>query len=414
MALWQKIRLRTKVNILLVGVMAVFLAIGLAWQYRQQRALLFSEAVAKANIITSEATRTREYISQQLKTGHIELNKDRYGIIPIVAANRVGQLVGEDLAYTIRHISLRFRNPDNAPDRYEQTILRRFAEGLKMDHHAEFTEMDGTPVFRYLQAAHVDESCLECHGDPRSAPAFLKDIYPPEKDAAYNYREGEVIGAVSIVIPMTPLEQRLAAGFRYTLLATTGFCAALAICLGLLLRRAVLQPLNNLASAIGRARTSGYFSGSLPVPGQDEIGELVSAYNALGEELTAKTDQLEESERRFRLLIEAARDAIIAFLPSGQIFLFNRQAEKLFGYSQQELLGEPIDRLFVPEEGAVAGGLSTHLRSVRDSWFKDVHRLKGVRKDRSQIRLEVMVTLVDTGDRPFYTATLRGQDPNAE
>jgi PAS domain S-box-containing protein len=413
MGQWQKIRLRTKVNILLFVVTTVFLVIGLYWQYRQQRALLFAEAVTKAQIITSEATRTREYISRQLRAGDIELNKDRYGIIPIVAANRVGQLVGEDLDYTIRHTSLRVRNPDNAPDSYEQAALRRFAEGAKADRLAEFTRMDGVPVFRYLQAAYADESCLECHGDPRTAPAFLQEIYPPEKDTTYRYREGEVIGAVSIVIPMAPLEQRLAAGFRTTLLATTGFCAALAVSLGLLLRRAVLRPLNKLATAIGDARTSGRFTASLPVSGQDEIGELVRAYNALGEELTAKTDQLEESERRFRLLIEAARDAIIAFLPSGKIFLFNGQAEKLFGYSQRDLLGEPIDSLFMPAEEAFADGLTACLGRAGEGWFREVHLLDGQRKDRATVRLEIVITLVNTGERPFYMATLRSRGGDA-
>ena len=140
--MWQTLRLRAKINILLFLVLAVFLVISLFWQYRQQRDLLFSEAIDKAKIITSEATRTREYLSRQLKAGHIELNKDRYGIIPVVAANRVGQLVAEDLAYTIRHTSNRFRNPGNAPDIYEQVMLRRFAEEKNLNQIAEFTKID--------------------------------------------------------------------------------------------------------------------------------------------------------------------------------------------------------------------------------------------------------------------------------
>lgn len=405
--MWQNLRLRAKINILLFLVLAVFLGISLFWQYRQQRDLLFSEAIDKAKIITSEATRTREYLSRQLKSGHIELNKDRYGIIPVVAANRVGQLVAEDLTYTIRHTSSRYRNPDNAPDLYEQSLLRRFAEEKNLKQIAEFTKIDGNPVFRYLQAAYVDESCLECHGDPQQSPLFLRQIYPPDKDSSYNYRVGDVIGAVSITIPMAPLEKKLAAGFRGTLLTTTGFFIALVICLGLLLRKAVLTPLAKLAAAISTVRNTGRFTTDLQVSGQDEIGTLVSAYNAMGQELTAKTGQLEESERRFRLLVETARDAIVAFLPAGQIFLFNRQAETLYGYSQKELMGEPFDSLFVHDQGLFPEGLSASLGGAEEGWFRKVHLVCGLRKDQTKFQAEMMITVVDTGERPFYTATIR-------
>jgi PAS domain S-box-containing protein len=407
MAFWQNLRLRSKINLLLFLVVALFLLIGLFWQYRQQRALLFAEAITKARIITAEATRTREYLSRQLKTGNVELNRDRYGLIPVVVANRIGQLVAEDLTYTICHTSNRFRNRANAPDSYEQAALRRLLEDQTLVEVAEFTELDGKPVFRYLQAAHIDESCLECHGDPLASPPFLRELYPPEQDPSYNYRVGEVIGAVSIVIPMAPIEKQLATGFRNTVLTTSGFFVALVLCLGLLLRRAVLDPLGRLATAISLVRKTGRFTECLPDSGQDEIGELVGAYNAMGEELSAKAEQLEESERRFRLLVENARDAMVAFLPSGQIFLINRQAELIFGYSRQELLGEPVDRLFLPDPDITAKGLTVFLSGAPPLWFQQVHRLTGVRQDQSQVGLEVQVTVVDTGDRPFYTATLR-------
>jgi PAS domain S-box-containing protein len=407
MTIWQNFSLRTKINTILLLVLVVFLTMGLFWQYRQQRALLFAEAVDKAKIITAEATRTREYISQQLKVGHVELNKDRYGMIPVVVASRVGQIVAEDLTYSIRHTSNRFRNQANAPDDYEKLALQRLAEDRNLHHIAEFTTLDGAPVFRYLQTAYAEESCLECHGDPRHSPLFLREIYPPEKDASYHYKVGEVIGAVSIVIPMAQIERQLTASFRSTLLTTIGFFIALVVCLGLLMQKAVLNPLRNLVMTIATIRNTGRFNQRLPVAGRDEIGELVTNFNAMVEELGVKTTQHEESEKRFRLLVETARDAIVAFLPSGKIFLANRQAEKIFGYSQQDLMGESLDRLFVPERDAYPEGLTSYLATAQEQWFKEVHLLLGMRQDQSQVRLEMYVTIVDTGDRPFYTATLR-------
>lgn len=407
MTLWQNFSLRTRTNLILLLILAGFLAISLFWQYRQQRALVFAEAVAKARIVTTEATRTREYLSEQLRAGRVELTRERYGMIPVVVANRVGQLVADDLGYTIRHVSGRSRNQANAADSFELEALRRLAADPDRAPVAELATVAGAPVFRYLQAASAEASCLECHGDPQRSPLFLREIYPPDRDPAYHYRLGEVIGAVSVVIPMEPIEQRLAAGFRNTLLTTGGFFLALVLCLGLFLQVAVIRPLRGLAATIGTIRQTGRFTERLPVRAQDEIGELVSGFNAMSAELGARTAQLEESEKRFRLLTETARDAIVAFLPTGQIFLFNRRAESLFGYTQAQLLGEPIDRLCAPEADGLGPSLTDFLARAPERWFNEIHLLTGMRRDRTSLRLEICVTVVDTGELPFYTASLR-------
>jgi PAS domain S-box-containing protein len=407
MIFWRKYSLRTKVNLILLVILAGFLSISLFWQYRQQRDLTFNEAIEKARIIVAEATRTREYISQQLQVGQIELSKDRYGMIPVVVANRVGQIVADDLTYSIRHTSNRYRNPANAPDTYESEMLKRLAAEPEQHHVAEFTKLDGAPVFRYLQAAYAEESCLECHGDPQLSPLFLREIYPPEQDPAYNYRVGELIGAVSIVIPMTQLEKSLANSFNNTLFITSGFFLALVICLGLLLRTAVLNPLNSLSKTIQNISQTGHFAEPIAVRSHDEIGDLVASFNAMMSELGEKTEQLEESEKRFRLMIEIARDAIIAFLPNGQIFMFNQQAEKIFGYSQKELLGVSLGRLVASQLDLYGPSLVSFISIAQSPWFEEVHPLTGLRRDQTTVELEMLVKIVNTGDRPFYTAMLR-------
>jgi PAS domain S-box-containing protein len=51
------------------------------------------------------------------------------------------------------------------------------------------------------------------------------------------------------------------------------------------------------------------------------------------------------AERRFRELLEAAPDAIFEIDDEGRIVLLNAVAEKMFGYSREELLGQPIEIL---------------------------------------------------------------------
>ena len=55
--------------------------------------------------------------------------------------------------------------------------------------------------------------------------------------------------------------------------------------------------------------------------------------------------RIEESQTRFRTLIESAPDAMVITDASGTITLVNRRTEQLFGYSRDEITGQPFDKL---------------------------------------------------------------------
>src|SRR5207244_8104685 len=50
-----------------------------------------------------------------------------------------------------------------------------------------------------------------------------------------------------------------------------------------------------------------------------------------------------------RQLTEATLDAIVVASPQGIITLFNPAAERMFGYTTSEIVGQPLTRLMPPE-----------------------------------------------------------------
>jgi PAS domain S-box-containing protein len=65
----------------------------------------------------------------------------------------------------------------------------------------------------------------------------------------------------------------------------------------------------------------------------------------------------EAAETKFRGLLESAPDGIISVDQEGRIVLLNTQAERMFGYGRDELLGQPIE-ILIPER--------YHVRHVQD------------------------------------------------
>ena len=62
-------------------------------------------------------------------------------------------------------------------------------------------------------------------------------------------------------------------------------------------------------------------------------------------------EQLRRSEERFRLLIEGVQDYAIFMLdPDGRITSWNAGAERITGYTADEIIGQAVDRFYPPED----------------------------------------------------------------
>ena len=106
--------------------------------------------------------------------------------------------------WSVRRTSLKIRNPDNAPDEFEEALLREFEEkksaGYDIDKLAYYklTEIGTHSEFRYIKAIPVNEICLQCHGEYISEPVVkrLDELYPEDK--ARNYKLGDIRGAFTL------------------------------------------------------------------------------------------------------------------------------------------------------------------------------------------------------------------------
>src|SRR6202795_5118697 len=125
-------------------------------------------------------------------------------------------------------------------------------------------------------------------------------------------------------------------------------------------------------------------------------------------EFSHDLSESKESEARYRGLLEAAPDAMVVVNSGGEIVLLNVQAEKQFGYSRDELVGQKVKNI-IPEgfaERLIADGT----RSAADALAQQIGtgiELIGRRKDDSEFPLEIMLSPLESAEGVLVTAAIR-------
>jgi diguanylate cyclase (GGDEF)-like protein/PAS domain S-box-containing protein len=117
----------------------------------------------------------------------------------------------------------------------------------------------------------------------------------------------------------------------------------------------------------------------------------------LGKWLEKSQQGMRESEERFRLVVQGARDLAIFFVsPRGQIESWNQGAERIKGYAAKEVLGQPIS-IFYTEEDRAKGRPQQLLEEAETQGYVSRQEWR-VRKDGSRFWAEINLTAVRDED----------------
>jgi two-component system, chemotaxis family, CheB/CheR fusion protein len=84
--------------------------------------------------------------------------------------------------------------------------------------------------------------------------------------------------------------------------------------------------------------------------GDDRIAGVVATFTDITAVRAAQED-LRSSEERHRLLVEGVGEYAIYMMDAdGNIKIWNRGAERIFGYDESDILGQPFQKLFTPQD----------------------------------------------------------------
>jgi two-component system, cell cycle sensor histidine kinase and response regulator CckA len=110
-----------------------------------------------------------------------------------------------------------------------------------------------------------------------------------------------------------------------------------------------------------------------------------------------------------RAILETALDCIITIDAGGRVREFNHAAEQVFGYKRSEAVGEELATLIIPPalRQRHREGLAHYLKTGEGPVLNRRIEISAMRKDGSEILVELAITPFEIEGSPFFTAYLR-------
>src|SRR5437016_12138783 len=162
------------------------------------------------------------------------------------------------------------------------------------------------------------------------------------------------------------------------------------------------RPMGGGLDLAGRRKDGSEFPAEISLsPFQTQDGVIVTS-------IIRDISDRRKVEGKFRGLLEAAPDAMIIVERTGRIVLVNSQAERLFGYRRDQLLGQPVEML-VPER------FRGHYLEHRVAYFEGPRvramgsglELYGLRRDGSEFPVEISLSPLETEEGMLVTSAIR-------
>jgi len=236
------------------------------------------------------------------------------------------------------------------------------------------------------------------------------DVY-----ASVTEPDGAMLGRVEIGLSTVQISTVMDAARRQiATIAVIGM--SISVIMAILLGNYFARQLKSLRDAT-RSIASGNIGYQMYMKGEDELAQTANAFNTMSRKLAMlysekqaalnesedKASNLREKERRIKAILENAGDGIITIDIHGDIESFNASAEKMFGYSQSEIIGENVNVLMDdPYATEHDGYISRYLETGEKRLMNSAREVRGLNKDGRVFPMELDVSeMVLEGQRLF-------------
>lgn len=189
-----------------------------------------------------------------------------------------------------------------------------------------------------------------------------------------------------------------------------GYAALLALVVLILLTSVILFRRGFLAPATRLIERAASGTDEALAPATTKIwrpwAEMLDASRARS---TRDMAALDQQSRLTRSIVDSALDAVITADASGRITNFNPAAERIFGWSRDEVLGRTMEETIVPVDlrDRHRSGMAGRLLGLPGAAIDRIVELRGLRRDGSEFPMELAVAEAAHGEERSFIGYLR-------
>ncbi len=279
--------------LLAVGIILLLTFVGVELvNYRTTKEEVEHNLQEQAEKVRSLLMATRRVYHKQFISSEIPLTKKTVGFLPAHALGKISEDYPnwDHSGFSFNNVSDQPRNPDHAADDIELAAIAYFRENPQEKLlFKPFTREDGEQFYLYARPIWIEKYCLKCHGKSEEAPIAIRQLY----DTAWNYKEGDLRGILSIKLPANTMIKSIWNAFKQNvLLQLIGFITIF-ILVTLMIRRNVANPLTQIADTM-QAFARGDYS--------QRVAEFKGEFGVLSREFNGMATQLSEQQQKLRIL----------------------------------------------------------------------------------------------------------------
>ena len=154
-----------------------------------------------------------------------------------------------------------------------------------------------------------------------------------------------------------------------------------------------------------------FFSREIQEPDQALLHQMLSVGSQIGQFMQRKNTEmiLREREEQTRLILDTALDAVVTFNEAEEILSWNSQAERMFGWSRDEVLGKSFVATIIPPiyRDGYHEGLQSYIRTGVSEILNHRVELSGLHGDGHEFPLEMAMTAVRSKGQCLFSGFFR-------
>jgi len=161
----------------------------------------------------------------------------------------------------------------------------------------------------------------------------------------------------------------------------------------------ISRPILALSDTARAVSERGDYSVRATRMGGDELGLLTDTFNQMLTQIQQQDRTVRDSEARVRAVLNSALSAVVVMDVTGRIIDWNPRAERLFGWTRAEALGQELAQLIIPPnyQQAHRRGLQHFQATGEGPVLNRLIELSALRRDGAEFPVELSISPMNTG-----------------